>query len=80
MYTDLDFNMTAAGICNLMTETQDIRLVLTAEKWLVRLLADGHGVNEYHYLKLLQCMMIYGQVKRPFLKPPPEGPLPPFSR
>lgn len=53
--------------------------MLTVDKWVTKLTADGRGSNELNYLKLLQYMMADRRIGRPFRRQPPAGCLLPLS-
>lgn len=80
MSNDTDFEEAAADISERVMVVRDAQLVVTIEKWLNKLTADDRGTNELHYLKLLQYMVANKRIGKPFVRPPPTGPLVPLSR
>lgn len=81
MPDDTDFDVTASDISDRVIVIRDPQLVLTIEKWLVRLTADeNRSRNELDYLKLLQYMVVNKRIGPPFHQNPPTGPLLPLSR
>lgn len=79
MSNDIDFDEAAADINEQVVVVRDPHVVATIEKWLTKLTAENRGINELHYLKLLQYMMVNKRIGRPFVRAPPEGPLLPLS-
>lgn len=80
MFNEADFDEAAADIGERVTVVRDPEVVATVEKWLIKLTAEDRGVNELHYLKLLQYMLADKRIGRPFVRAPPDGPLLPISK
>lgn len=76
----MEFEEAACRISDRMCVISDPQLVVTVEKWLTKLTSENRGPNELNYLKLLQYMVENKWLSRPFLRPPPTGPLLPLSR
>lgn len=80
MSRNVDFVEAASDINEQVTVIRDPQLVSTIQKWLSKLTAENRGSNELSYLKLLQYMVSGKKIGRPFVRPPPAGPLLPLSR
>lgn len=80
MSKNVDFDEAACDINQQVTVIRDPQLVSTIQKWLSKLTAESRGTNELSYLKLLQYMVSDKKIGRPFVRPPPAGPLLPLSR
>lgn len=76
----MEFEEAACRISDRMYVISDPQLVVTVEKWLTKLTSENRGPNELNYLKLLQYMIENKWLSRPFVRPPPAGPLLPLSR
>lgn len=80
MADDIDFDMFASDIMEQTTAIRDVQLVLTVEKWVLKLTAGYRGPNELNYLRLLQLMVNNRRIGPPFVRAPPQGFLLPLSR
>lgn len=80
MYNDSDFDDVATEITEHAMAIGDPQMATTIEEWLTKLTSGDRGLDELNYLRLLQHMMAQRRVTRPFVSPPPEGPLSPLAR